>query len=115
MKNKVASKSSSKTIRLGVNDYIVPKINFLDYRLKEQINLQNTNLKSKFYNPSVDSTLDPQANVESNSIKKQQILLIDDNHFINEATKNVLTKVLKEAGSNIEIIVGFKINQGVIR
>jgi CheY-like chemotaxis protein len=38
--------------------------------------------------------------------KKGKILLVDDNHFVNQATMRVLKNVLKEAGSDIEIIVG---------
>ena len=41
-----------------------------------------------------------------NEIKKQKILVVDDNYFNCDATKNILKKILKEAGSDIEIITG---------
>ncbi len=40
------------------------------------------------------------------SEKKGKILVVDDNYFVNEATVRVLKNVLKEAGLDIEIIVG---------
>ena len=39
-------------------------------------------------------------------MKKEKILIVDDNYYNNEATKNILRKILKEAGSEIEIITG---------
>jgi CheY-like chemotaxis protein len=82
-----------------VDDYIDPKINFLDFKNKELINLQKTKFSSLVKKNS-------DVNIGINSIKNEKILLIDDNHFINEATKNIICKVLKEAGSKIEIILG---------
>ncbi len=40
------------------------------------------------------------------SKKKGKILVVDDNQFVVEATVTQLRKVLKEAGSDMEIIVG---------
>ncbi len=87
------------TVRLGVDDYVIPNINYHDLINKEPLPLPERKISSKF---NYNST----AIVEINSIEKEKILIIDDNHFINEATKNILSKVLKESGSKIEIIVG---------
>ena len=38
--------------------------------------------------------------------RKEKILIVDDNVYNNESTKNILRKILKEAGSQIEIIIG---------
>jgi PleD family two-component response regulator len=85
------------TVRLGVNDYVIPNINYHDLINKEPLPLPERKISSKF---NYNST----AIVEINSTEKEKILIIDDNHFINEATKNILRKILKEAGSEIEII-----------
>ena len=37
--------------------------------------------------------------------KSKQILIVDDNHFIIEATKNLLIPIFKAANINMEIIV----------
>jgi PleD family two-component response regulator len=95
------------TVKLGVNDYIIPKINFMDYSTNDQFNIDKTNNTPRVAKHSSKSlTQHSKTNNDSSFIKKEKILLIDDNHFINEATKNVLSKVLKEASSKIEIIVG---------
>jgi len=44
--------------------------------------------------------------IEMNLERKDKILIVDDNHYNCESTKNILKKVLKEACSELEIIVG---------
>ncbi len=43
---------------------------------------------------------------EINLERRGKILIVDDNHYNCESTKNILKKVLKEACSELEIIVG---------
>ena len=93
-------------MKLGVDDYITPKVNFLEYSRGEISNLIGTNFTPRVNNSSNNITGFSKTNVDGNLIKKEKILLIDDNHFINEASINVVSKVLKEAGSRMEIIVG---------
>ena len=38
--------------------------------------------------------------------KKEKILIVDDNYYNSEGTKNIINKILKEVGSKIEIIIG---------
>ena len=68
----------------------------------------NSQIRSEVVNPDSPYTIIiPQSiEVERNLKKKGKILIVDDNYFINEATQNILKKVLKEAGSDMEIIIG---------
>ena len=95
--------NSSRTVRLGINDYIIPNIDFLDFKL------DNSNALDLIIRTSSLDNIDSIVNLPSirqvEAPKKEKILIVDDNHYISEATQNILKKVLTEACRNMEIIL----------
>jgi len=101
---------SLNTVKLGIDDYEQIDIINLD------LNLCNRPISPKMHDSSVlpeifligtnigntELVIEIKEKIE----KKEKILIVDDNYYNSEATKNIIKKILKEVGSYTEIIIG---------
>ena len=99
--------SGAITVKLGCDGYVNPGIDFLNFKLNnDEIMCLSSRTHSNFHKNSSTPFIEGADSICVKSEKKGKILVVDDNHFVNEATTRVLKNVLKEAGLDIEIIVG---------
>ena len=102
-----SNRSGAITVKLACDAYLNPGFNFLDFKSKnDEKRCLSSRTKSNFLQVPSTPFLEKGDSVCVKSEKKRKILVVDDNHFVNQATVRVLKNVLKEAGVNFEIIVG---------
>ena len=91
-----------------MNDFINPDVRLLKISFTHEQSTLKLNISSEKCGTLILPVTGQSRNstFEINMEKKEKILIVDDNHYNCVSTKNILKKILKEASSEIEIIIG---------
>ncbi len=90
---------------MGVNEFINPDVRLLKISFTQDQSTLKLNISSqKCTIPETRQSRN--STFEINMERKEKILIVDDNYYNCESTKNILKKILNESSSEIEIIIG---------